>query len=430
MRACSLLCCWSAACLLACSQTIGVLAPRPAEGAHDAGRDAGASDARSDAATPDAGKTASACEGCGVGELCAVDHCVSLHGVTSLSAWLSHACEVSEGRLLCWGKNDLGQLGLGDVMARSRPTRVGSFNDWLAVAAGEHQSCALRAPGRLYCWGSNDAGQLGLGDVTPRLEPAALDAGEQFMQVACGGDACCALHAGGLLFCWGSNLEGQPGQGDRGGSADVLLPAQVGHANWQAVGVGQGHACAIRDDGTLWCWGRNTDLELGLASSAPEQVRAPTQVGSSNDWRAVSGSQHHSCGTRGDGSLYCWGSNPFLELGAPADTARAAQPLRVGSDGDWASVITGWFHTCALKRDGRLYCWGRAIEGQLAQGGIDPIATPSLVARPDHWQRFALGNFFTLGIDASGALYGWGENDVGQLGLGDAMRRAMPATAP
>jgi alpha-tubulin suppressor-like RCC1 family protein len=172
---------------------------------------------------------------------------------------------------------------------------------------------------------------------------------------------------------------------------------------------------------------------MGEAGLGPDrgQVREPTRIGSETDWVSIAGSQHHSCGVRADGSLYCWGQNPFFELGSPDPMHIAFEPERVGSESDWASVGAGWFHTCALKRDGRLYCFGRAIEGQLGQGGsIDPIAELTLVVSPERWQRYALGSFHTCGIAEDDGLYCWGMGEDGQLGFGDNERRHMPERVP
>ena len=198
---------------------------------------------------------------------------------------------------------------------------------------------------------------------------------------------------------------------------------------WFAVDLGQGQVCAIRDDHALYCWGRNPEGEAGIGSQIG-QARVPIRVGTESDWISIAGSQHHTCGVRGDGSLWCWGMNPFFEISAEDTAASFFIPTRVGTASDWATVGTGWFHSCGHKRDGRLFCWGRAIEGQLAQGGGDPVREPTLVAMPNRWQRYALGSFHTCGVNATGALYCWGMGKNGQLGRGDNENRFAPELVP
>jgi alpha-tubulin suppressor-like RCC1 family protein len=379
-----------------------------------------------------------ACDACGTAQLCAIDRCVDAAAVRSLAMSHAHACDVVEGRLFCWGGGEHGQLGNGDARGRDTPTRVGSFNDWLQVAAGEASTCAVRAPGVVYCWGDNSSAQLGLGDTEPRREPAALPLPALVREVACGGESCCAIDRDAQLWCWGDNLEGKPGLGDRYGAQDVTTPARARvseGAGFRALAVGQGHVCAIAEDGGLWCWGRNTNAQLGIGLE-PGQTRAPGRVGDADDWDAIAVSQHHSCGVREDGTLWCWGENAFFEVGAPDPALVVAEPRQVGSDRDWAAAALGWFHTCALKRDGRLFCWGRAIEGQLGRempiAGQrsdlegNPVPEPGAIAAPAAWLRVVAGNFQSCGLDSGGRTLCWGDNSSGQLGVGDEQRRALP----
>ena len=368
---------------------------------------------------------------CGPNELCTFDRCVPAQGVMSMSAWLGHSCAVESGRLYCWGPNESGQLGVGDRDDRNRKTRVGSANDWLAVATGEHFSCGIRAPGQLYCWGANNLGQLGVGDTEARLQPSAVPGGDHVAQIAAGGESACAIDPGGALYCWGDNLEGKPGQADPYGSPDVLAPAHVGADRWKLVAVGQGHVCGVRSDGHVLCWGRNTNLELAIGSDTPGQTREPTETVITAGFVSLSASQHHTCGVHGDGSLVCWGGNDHSELSVPAaDLPRSGEPVQVGTDMDWAETAVGWFHSCARKRDGRLFCWGRAIEGQLGQDTLDPIPTPTQVQPPVLWRKISTGNFFTCGADDSSTLYCTGENRHGELGVGDLERRHAPTALP
>ncbi len=388
--------------------------------------------------TPDAASPTGECDACAVGQLCAIDRCVDAAGVTSLSAVHAHACQVADGQLFCWGSGGDGQLGAGDARDRNAPSRVGSFNDWLQVSTGETHSCALRSPGVVYCWGGNSSGQLGLGDVDARRQPSALPFPAFVRELACGGTSCCAIDRGDQLWCWGDNLEGKAAQDDAYGSSDVTAPlrARVAEGSrWRTLAVGQGHVCAIQQDGSLWCWGRNTNGQLGIGPE-PGQTRVPGRVGSAADWTAIAAGQHHTCGVREDGSLWCWGDNAFFEIAAPDPALRYPEPRQLGAAIEWTAVATGWFHSCAIARDARLFCWGRAIEGQLGQEmpiagqRMDlegfPLPEPGWVAMPASWQRVVNGNFHTCGVDASGATLCWGENGAGQLGVGDDMRRQVP----
>ncbi len=421
--------------LVACSESVRVLESEP-----DDGPASGSTTPRLDAGLdapdlPDPPSNATAgptnedpCGGCGAGELCTAEGCVASSGHTMVESGRVHTCLVSDGRLYCWGSNTSGQLGVGDQESRMTPARVGSDNDWFAVSGGELHTCGIRSPGELYCWGENSKGALGLGDTGKRLAPERVGDFDDWEALNCGGDNCCALRDGGRLYCWGDNHEGKPGQDDPFDAADVLVPSEVaGDARYLHVALGQGHVNAITMEGVLVGWGRNPMGEAGIGLEEP-QTRAPLTVDDSAEWVSVGAAQHHSCAVRADGSLWCWGTSPFGELGGEvADAIELVRaPLQTGAELDWAAVAVGWFHTCAIKQDDSLYCWGRAIEGQLGQGGGDPIPKPTAIAPEQRWQLPVLGGFHTCALDGSGDLYCWGQNSGGQLGTSGEERYFTP----
>jgi alpha-tubulin suppressor-like RCC1 family protein len=413
---------------LGCSEELQVLLPAdagPDTGLADAGREPPDAAAERDSGSP-------ACD-CAAVELCTPLGCVEHTGARSIAANLEHTCLVKNGRLFCFGKNSSGQLGVGDRAQRELPTRVGATNDWLRVAVGEGHSCGLRAPGTLHCWGENALGQLGLGDTEPRLTPVQVGALDDWEALACGGANCCAHRAGGTMYCWGDNLEGKPAQDDPYGEPDVLEPRPAAtDVGFDRSALGQGHACAIGVEGDLYCWGRNILGETGTAPGV-SQLRVPTLVAAEDsDWSSVAAAQHHSCGVREDGSLWCWGKNTHQQLGlppAPDGGDEVLTPAQVGSEQNWASAGAGWFHTCALARDGVLSCMGRSLEGQLAQPPGEPIGTLLPVTGVESVDSMALGSFHTCAI-ADLVPYCWGENTYGQLGVGDVERRYVPTEVP
>lgn len=418
--------------LIACSETLHVLGPHPALPPQPGDSGIVREPDDFDPIDRDAAALESPCERCAAGELCAVDACVPALGIRSIASSLVHSCEIEDGRLFCWGQNDDGQLGTGDRIAQSRRARVGTRNDWLSVSTGEEHTCAIRAPGQLFCWGDNGMGQLGVGDTQARMIATAVDSDVLYRSIACGGTSSCAIDEDDRLRCWGDNLEGKPGQGDAFSAFDITRPTLVGDARYAQVAVGQGHVCAIDAAGALFCWGRNTNGELGIGLDEG-QLREPTRVGGETDWIDIAASQHSTCGVREDGSLWCWGGNAFMELAQPELDGTYPEPLEVGAGLDFADVETGWFHTCAIRRSGELRCWGRAIEGQLGQGGGDPIGTPTPLTGPaasSTWAQIALGNFHTCGATTDDALFCWGAADEGQLGQGDQERRFEPTALP
>jgi alpha-tubulin suppressor-like RCC1 family protein len=173
----------------------------------------------------------------------------------------------------------------------------------------------------------------------------------------------CAIRRDGTLWCWGMNVYERSLSNDYYDDDDDdirrpidparTVPLQVGTAdNWTRVSAGWGHTCGIRS-GQMWCWGRGIVGQLGLEGTIARTP--PTRVGEADDWSDVSASGGHTCGIR-SGQMWCWGYNSEGELGL-GDMALRSTPVRVGEADDWSHVSTGSHHTCGI-RSGQLWCWG------------------------------------------------------------------------
>lgn len=340
-----------------------------------------------------------------------------------LAAGQYHACAILRGALFCWGDNVEGALGLGDTNARNVPTRVRFGKPFAEVTGGENFTCARTDAGEVYCFGTNGDHELGLGDTNRRLAPTLVPLPRAAKQVAAGFEFACAILDDDSLYCWGANPEGQLAQNEGYPPVVGSRPLRVGTDNdWTKVAPGQGHACAIRAPGTLWCWGRNSDSELGLGAGAEIQYRTPVRVGTASDWVDVEAGQDTTCGVRADGSLWCWGANTFGQTGT-APSAPITAPRRVGTDVDWARVSVDTFSACARKTTGAVFCMGRNVEGQLGVGDTADRSSPTRAGMESDWTEIVLGRFHTCARKASGLIACTGANDRGQLGVGDGDRR-------
>jgi alpha-tubulin suppressor-like RCC1 family protein len=347
--------------------------------------------------------------------------------VSDVALGEAHGCAIASTRLYCWGNNESGELGLGDTTPREAPTLVDG--SWLGVTAGAHHTCALDDLGRVACWGANERGQLGTNDRDARSVPALVSLPQRATFVTSDFSHTCALLSDATLHCWGKNDEGELGQGDdfpgnQSTDADALSPVVVS-GTFRSVDTGQGHTCGIRLDGALFCWGRNSEHELG--ESDVIQVRSPLQVGTDDDWLGVEAGQNHTCGLRQDLFGYCWGLNNGSDAGegAPLGVAGAdllTVPTRLDAVGDLALLRSDTFHSAAVDRDGRLYSWGRNTEGQLGLGDNTLRDSPELVGTG--YTGVAVGRFATCAVAAAGSLACAGKNDVGQLGTGDRAQRS------
>jgi alpha-tubulin suppressor-like RCC1 family protein len=343
-----------------------------------------------------------------------------------LGAAFDHTCAAEDGELYCWGNNHDGQLGIGDTAEHLTPQHVTLDARVVATCAGEAHSCALADDRSLYCWGKNLHGELGVSDFAAREQPARVE-GIRFARIACGGYGSCGIREDGALFCWGDNFEGKLGQDDSVTSPDASAPREVAAGTaFYDVSVGQGHVCAVTRDGALYCWGRNSDGQLGTGEGV-EQLRRPTRVGTASDYRAVAAGQHHSCALRTGGTLWCWGTDTDGVLGLDvANGTRVTSPVEVKKLRGFSSVSANWFHSCALTSDGALYCWGRNAEGQLGLGDTLPRTVPTRVGSASDWLAVTAGHFHSCAL-ATGGVWCWGENDeLHQLGIGAVGRKSAP----
>ncbi len=212
-----------------------------------------------------------------------------------LSAGLNHTCvinKIGDQKVFCWGDNQFGQVTPGQQVPSliGTPTQVTGFGGGgaaFALSAGANHNCLIINPpntdqANVFCWGRNNSGQVGGGGKIAGTTKINLPAGSYPISVAAGGNHTCVLTAGNNIYCWGSNTSGQLGNGGSGDSAapvSVLLPKSVYNWNWKHISSGAAHSCATREDGTVWCWGSNvggvlgnTAIAINASSNVPVQV--------------------------------------------------------------------------------------------------------------------------------------------------------------
>jgi len=141
-----------------------------------------------------------------------------------------------------------------------------------------------------------------------------------------------------------------------------------GAAVWTDVSTHTRHTCGVRSDGSLWCWGSNTTSGiLGMGDTADSFV--PKRVGTDSNWAQVSAGLENTCAVRTDGTLWCWGERRALGRDSSILLPPSYySPLQVGQDTDWVSVSVGYAHACAKRTDNSLWCWGRSFYGQIGDG--------------------------------------------------------------
>jgi alpha-tubulin suppressor-like RCC1 family protein len=186
--------------------------------------------------------------------------------VTGLAAGLSHTCaRLGSGQVWCWGSNVTGQIGaLPSETSVAYAIRTGAIVTASAVAMGGLHSCARLADGTATCWGYDNLGQLGNGQLGGSTTPTPVIGLSSVAEIALGQSSTCALLTGGTLYCFGEIA---------GSSETPVLVAGLGSA--LSIGAGSDHVCSI-SGGQPYCWGANASQQLGDATTSIRA--APTAV--------------------------------------------------------------------------------------------------------------------------------------------------------
>ncbi len=290
----------------------------------------------------------------------------------------AHSCVVSEsGRLFCWGRNPTGALGDGGTEDRNFPApTVDVHENVVDVAPGSGFTCILTEQGSVECWGSNQFGYLGDGTQSDSLAPVAVR-GLTFgvKDIEAGSAHVCALREEGTVQCWGFDRLGQLGDGDDPDRDDEdafsSTPVPVLGIDGEVVQISAGanSTCALLADGTVRCWGWSERGQLGNGSTV-QSVSTPelaTEFGDDN--AAVAVGAVHSCVLKTNGTVECVGNNRSGQLGRLTDEENSTSVVQVsGLSGRVVNLVAGASHTCALIESGALECWGRNVVGALGDG--------------------------------------------------------------
>jgi alpha-tubulin suppressor-like RCC1 family protein len=243
----------------------------------------------------------------------------------------NHTCAIaSDDSAYCWGDNGVGQLGGGSAGAdRPTPSAVAGGLHFRHLTSGSIHSCGVTTDDRIYCWGSNSAGQLGDGTGMNRPAAVAVVGGLAFAEVAAGTGHTCGVTVEKLAYCWGDNSFGAIGDGTSGN--ERLEPAAVaGGFRFRQVEGGMWHTCGITTAERTKCWGRNESGQLGNGTTATRLT--PSAVdGAGLAFRQISAGAAYTCGVISDDTGYCWGGNSEGELG-DGTTIRRLVPVPLGRE--------------------------------------------------------------------------------------------------
>ncbi|MAK78181.1 MAG: hypothetical protein CL992_02785 [Euryarchaeota archaeon] len=372
----------------------------------------------------------------------------------ALSAGSEHTCVVLEdGSIICAGLSQTslvtslsdrdtdgdGVLNIFDVhMPGYAGDSVGSSSP---IAMGMKHTCAVMSNRSLNCWGYNMHGQLGLGlgSWAEVNDPRYVDFGfdSEVWSVAADGHQTCAIMVNGSLWCWGLNSQGQLGIGTTE-KMYTPQPVDLGPDRYAtAVTIGNSHTCAITNDSAILCWGWNNFGQLGTNSSSSSEL-SPQEVPLSQGLVPISlaAGNAHTCSVMSNGSLWCWGLNNFGQNGLGQSVSSSSYPQYVPFP-DESVVITAVANrhqTCAIIENRSLFCWGDDEYGQL---GLGNVGSGQQQYSPQYVDlgglevlSFSGGDRHSCAILEDYTMWCWGQNSDGQLGLGNNTHQGSPIQIP
>jgi alpha-tubulin suppressor-like RCC1 family protein len=302
--------------------------------------------------------------------------------VVQVTAGTQFVCALQQsGGVQCWGPGFDGQLGNGKTEGSLLPVQVSGLTRGVKQLAGAiGHTCALTEAGKVLCWGTNSDGQLGIGDepfATTPTAPVGLEEG--VVAIYTSDWNTCALLEEGTALCWGENRNGQLGDGTQE-NRNEPTPVTVIEEPIIDLAMGNSHTCALLEDGVARCWGSIAvePVDGGVPQSFVTQTVAVEGLPSPIVDIGAAGAR--TCAILDDGGLWCWGGNTRGELGTGAAAARTIAPAPViGLGADVTAVYLGLLHACAVLANGEVRCWGDDGDGQLGVGSSPVVRTPARV---------------------------------------------------
>ncbi len=317
----------------------------------------------------------------------------------------------SKSEVKCFGSNKDGQLGIGSNLPIGDNTneigidmnvvKLGKNRSAIDIDGGARHHCVLLDNSDVKCWGLNDAGQLGQGstnnfgaeegETIAGISPVPFNVDVNALSL--GAHHSCVITATKGVRCFGLNSDGQLGQdsteniGDAPEEIADLTDINLGQGA-KAIAAGYAHTCALLDDGSVKCWGKNNLGQLGQNSAAnlgdePGEMAKllPVHLGTSRKAKEIVAGDNFTCALLDNGSVKCWGDNAHGQLGQNSTTnlgdeageMNTLNAINLGKERSAIALGAGGSTTCALLDDHSLKCFGANDMGQLGQGGTSDI---------------------------------------------------------
>ncbi len=300
----------------------------------------------------------------------------------------------------------MGSSGTGNVTSLSTATEVSGSHSWKEISAGFNYSCGITTAGDVYCWGTGADGGGGaiMGDGTWDVQntPVTKASGGPYRTIRTSYDVACAIGSNdNKTYCWGG--WGGGGSSDRRGAGgadngdDPPTEISGGH-EWLSISGNGFHFCGVTLSNAGYCWGTDNNQKLGNGAGTTPQ-NTPDLVSGGHSWVYIAAGGNHSCGLRTDGEIMCWGGGPLGDgTGFPISPTPQliSRPAGINS---WKFIAAGYDANCAISDNDDMYCWvsnesgnGSGTLGNGTTGGVPAdYNTPQLVSGGYKWRFVEIG---------------------------------------
>ncbi|GMY12552.1 ultraviolet-B receptor UVR8 isoform X2 [Fagus crenata] len=297
------------------------------------------------------------------------------HEIVSITCGADHTIAYSQSRVevYSWGWGDFGRLGHGNSSDLFTPQPIKALHGLKIkqIACGDSHCLAVTVEGEVQSWGRNQNGQLGLGNTEDALVPQKIQAfqGVSIKMVAAGAEHTAAVTEDGELYGWGWGRYGNLGLGDRN---DRLVPEKVSAVDGEKmvmVACGWRHTIAVSSSGGLYTYGWSKYGQLGHGDFKDHLVPHKLEALCDNHISQISGGWRHTMAFTTQGKLYGWGWNKFGQVGA-GDNVDHCSPVQVKFPHEQkvVQISCGWRHSLAVTERQNVFSWGRGTNGQLGHG--------------------------------------------------------------
>ena len=341
-------------------------------------------------------------------------------------------CALDEnGEISCWGSGLYGKLGTGSTTGSDHPVAVSGVGGYSQVTSGDDHTCAIKNNVDIYCWGGNFEGQFGSGNTSGSSTPILTTSfNSSIISIDAGSKHTCALLANGDAYCWGRGVDGQIGYNNATTTYSpqlVLLPRPA-----VAISAGESHTCAILDNNSMMCWGRNDFGQVGDGTTNQRDVPVYVEnfIGANVYPIAVSGGSLHTCALLNDGSINCWGRNNNGQLGTYSGDSSSPVSISLGSNVSAMQISSNGGHNCVLLTNKTLNCWGQNGWGQIGDGTTTNKFVPTYVEmeNQENVEYVSASKDGVCVVLENLKLSCWGANYDGQVGDGTTIAKVKPTS--